>query len=284
MARPLRIEFPGALYHLTSRGNARAPIFLDDDDRYRFLSLLGEAILKFRWRCYAYCLMTNHYHLVVETPESNLSRGMRQINGLYTQRFNRTHARVGHVLQGRFHGVLVERETHLLELARYVVLNPVRAGMVTAAEEYPWSSLRAVLGLTPSPAWLALDGIRAMFGSRTRYLDFVRAGVGAPSPWTGLRGAVLGSDPFVAALGDRLGSIALASEHPRRERLVARESLSARLPVDETYDREVRNARIREVARRPDYTQAEIGRHLGLHYSTISRIVAQGRRGSGAMR
>jgi REP element-mobilizing transposase RayT len=284
MARPLRIEFPGALYHLTSRGNARAAIFLGDDDRNRFLRLLGEAILKFRWRCYAYCLMTNHYHLVVETAEPNLSRGMRQLNGLYTQGFNRTHARVGHVLQGRYHGILVERETHLLELTRYLVLNPVRAGIVTAAEEYPWSSFRATLGLTAVPVWLAVDGIRAMFDSRARYFDFVRAGVGAPSPWTGLRGAVLGTDPFVAALGDRLGPVAFASEHPRRERLVARESLSERLPVDEISDREVRNARIQEVARRPEYTLAEIGRHLGLHYSTISRIVAQGRRRSGAMR
>jgi hypothetical protein len=117
-----------------------------------------------------------------------------------------------------------------------------------------------------------------MFGSRARYLDFVRAGVGAPSPWLGMRGAVLGSDRFVAALDARLWPAAPASEFPRRERLVARQCLSERLPIAGTIDRGVRNALIQEVARRPDYTLAEIGRHLGLHYSTISRIVAQGRR------
>lgn len=143
MARPLRIEYPGALYHLTSRGNARASIYADDRDRRRFLDVLGEVVESYRWCCHAYCLMPNHYHLVVDTPLANLSRGMRQLNGLYTQRYNRRHSRVGHVFQGRFKGILVERESHMLELARYVVLNPVRAGIVGAPEDYAWSSLRA---------------------------------------------------------------------------------------------------------------------------------------------
>ena len=137
MARPLRIEFPGALYHVTSRGNARAPIFLEDRDRRQLLRILSDVVERYRWVCHAYCLMTNHYHLLVETPEANLSRGMRQLNGLYTQRFNRAHERVGHILQGRFGAVLVERDAHLLELARYVVLNPVRAGMVAAGGGLP---------------------------------------------------------------------------------------------------------------------------------------------------
>src|SRR5512145_316717 len=109
MARPLRIEFPGALYHVTSRGNAREPIFLDDGDRQAFLVRLGQVVEGHRWRCFSYCLMTNHFHLLLETPEPNLSRGMRLLNGRYSQRFNRRHGRVGHVLQGRFKGILVER-------------------------------------------------------------------------------------------------------------------------------------------------------------------------------
>jgi REP element-mobilizing transposase RayT len=118
MARPLRIEFAGALYHVTSRGNAQAPIVSDDEDRETLLDVLASVVDRFGWRCLAYCLMTNHYHLVVDTPAGNLSRGMRHLNGVFTQRMNRRHARVGHLLQGRFHAVLVEREAHLLELAR----------------------------------------------------------------------------------------------------------------------------------------------------------------------
>lgn len=187
MARPLRIEFPGALFHVTSRGNARAPIFFDDPDRHLFLDILGLVVESHRWLCHAYCLMTNHYHLLVETPETNLSRGMRQLNGLYTQRLNRRHNRVGHVFQGRFKGILVERESHLLELARYVVLNPVRANVVRAAEDYPWSSLRATFGIAPAPNWLAVGALLAPFGSRSRYRDFVREGTGTRTPWTELQ-------------------------------------------------------------------------------------------------
>jgi putative transposase len=280
MARPLRIEFPGALYHLTSRGNARQPIFLDDEDRRAFLERLGEVVESHHWGCHCYCLMTNHFHLLVETPEPNLSRGMRRLNGQYSQRFNRRHDRVGHVLQGRFTGILVEREAHLLELARYVVLNPVRAGMVASAEDYPWSSLRATLGLAPAPSWLRFEGLLARFGSRSRYREFVREGRGAPSPWAGLRGALLGSDEFVERLAGRLDRKASESELPRGQRLAHREPLDALLSLAAPWDRATRSARVRELVWSGRYTAAEIGRHLGLHYSTISKIAA--RRGDGA--
>ena len=137
MARPLRLEYEGAVYHVTSRGNARDEIFLGDVDRAQFLETLGDAIRRHGWICHAYCLMTNHYHLLIETPEAGLSRGMQLLNGVYTQWFNRRHQRVGHLFQGRFKAVLVEKESHLLELARYVVLNPVRAGMVRSVRDCP---------------------------------------------------------------------------------------------------------------------------------------------------
>ena len=124
MARPLRIEFPGALYHLTSRGNERKKIFFRDEDRQAFLETLDGVGERFNWRCYAYCLMNNHYHLLVETLDGNLSKGMRQLNGVYTQYINRTRRRTGHLFQGRFKGILVQKEPYLLELARYIVLNP----------------------------------------------------------------------------------------------------------------------------------------------------------------
>ncbi len=127
MARPLRIEFPGALYHITARGNAQQDIFVDDEDRLLFLSVLERVVSRFHLLLHAYCLMDNHYHLVLETPQANLSQAVRQLNGVYTQAFNRRHGKVGHVLQGRFKAILVGRDSYLLELCRYVALNPVWA-------------------------------------------------------------------------------------------------------------------------------------------------------------
>ena len=151
MSRPLRIEYPGAVYHVTSRGDARRPIFCDDKDRLLFLEVLASIVSRFHWLCHAYCLMNNHYHLIVETPEGNLSRGMRQLNGVYTQRFNRRHRKPGHVFQGRYKAIVVEKESYLLELCRYVVLNPVRAKAVETPEAWNWSSYRATAGSTDIP-------------------------------------------------------------------------------------------------------------------------------------
>ena len=183
MARPLRLELAGLLYHVTSRGDRREAIYLDDEDRIGFLSLLGEVCHRFNWTIPAYCLMTNHYHLLVETPEGNLSRGMRQLNGVYTQRFNRRHGRVGHVFQGRYKAILVQRDNYLLELARYVVLNPVRADMVQDAADWPWSSYRSVVGQANAPDWLDRDRLLAQFGQQRNqamqaYVRFVRDGGG----------------------------------------------------------------------------------------------------------
>ena len=147
MARPLRIEFPGALYHITSRGDKKGAIYLSDENRVQFLSILKDVCNRFNWVVHAYCLMDNHYHLLIETPESNLSLGMRQLNGVYTQRFNITNGQVGHVFQGRYKSIIVEKESYLLELARYIVLNPVRARMVRSAKNFPWSSCRATIGI-----------------------------------------------------------------------------------------------------------------------------------------
>lgn len=158
MARPLRIEFSGALYHITARGNARQDIYLTDDDREQFLEILQRVKDRHQWQCHAYCLMSNHYHLLIETQVPSLSKGMKLLNGTYTQSFNRTHHRVGHVFQGRFKGILVEKDSYLLELARYIVLNPVRAGMVRSAKDWAWSSYRATAGQCP-PRPLVNDGL-----------------------------------------------------------------------------------------------------------------------------
>ncbi|MDO8369425.1 MAG: transposase [Candidatus Nitrotoga sp.] len=143
MSRPIRIEFSNALYHVTARGDRREDIFEDDEDRQMFLSTLAQVITQFNWICHAWCLMDNHYHLLIQTPDGNLSKGMRQLNGIYTQASNRCHQRVGHLFQGRFKAILVDSDAYLLELTRYVVLNPVRAGMVKKPADWKWSSYRA---------------------------------------------------------------------------------------------------------------------------------------------
>jgi REP element-mobilizing transposase RayT len=202
MARPLRIEFDGALYHVTSRGDRRENIFDDDDDRQCFLATLAEVISRYKWLCHAYCLMSNHYHLVVETPEGNLSRGMRHLNGVYTQAYNRRHQRSEHVFQGRFKAILIDRESYLLEVARYVVLNPVRAGMVTKAMDWSWSSHRTTAGEAAGPSWLTTDWLLAPFGTerdhaRRRYRSFVDDGV-HHSIWSDLRQQIyLGDNDFI---------------------------------------------------------------------------------------
>ena len=204
MARPLRLEFSGAVYHVTSRGNARQDIVVDDRDRSQFLTLLAHVVDRYEWLCHAYCLMDNHYHLLIETPQPNLSLGMRQLNGRYTQAYNRRHERVGHLLQGRFTAILVEKEAHLLALCRYVVLNPVRAKLVSHPRRWAWSSYRATVGEIKAHAWLTIDWILGQFGARVRpaqerYRAFVAEGRGGPRPWEQLRGQIyLGSEEFVA--------------------------------------------------------------------------------------
>ena len=199
MSRPLRIEFAGALYHVTSRGNERREIFFSEEDRAAFLSILGEVVGRFTWRCHAYCLMTNHYHLLVETPDANLSKGMRQLNGVYTQYINRTHTRVGHLFQGRFKGILVQKEAYLLELARYIVLNPLRAGMVADPGAWPWSSYRGTVGAEEEPAFLTTDWLLSAFGgelaaARVGFARFVAEGGDGECPWKDLKGQIyLGS-------------------------------------------------------------------------------------------
>ncbi|MBI3527343.1 MAG: transposase [Betaproteobacteria bacterium] len=209
MARPLRLEFAGACYHLTARGDRQEPIFEDDEDRLVFLDRLAKEVLQQGWRLYAFCLMGNHYHLLLDTPEPNLVQGMRRLNGVYTQAFNRRHGRVGHVLQGRYKSILVDRQSYLLELCRYVVLNPVRAGMVATVKDWHWSSYLPTAGAIPCPPWLAAEAVLDLFGqgapARRAYERFVAQGLKQPSPWEQLKGQIyLGSDAFHARMHKRL--------------------------------------------------------------------------------
>jgi REP element-mobilizing transposase RayT len=277
MSRPLRIEFAGALYHITSRGDRQEAIFLGDADRHLFLDVMSKAAQDCHWAIHAYCLMDNHYHLVVETPDGNLSKGMRQLNGVYTQRFNRRRQRVGHVFQGRYKAIIVQKEAYLLELARYVVLNPVRAGIVGTPDQWPWSSYRAMAGLCDVPPWLTIDGLLAAFSAqpgeaRERYIAFVAAGNHPSTPWEQLRNQIfLGSEAFVTNLQRSMDGDAPLREIP----LVQQRPLPQ--PLAQIAREHERDEAIFQAYANGGYRLQEIGDHFGLHYSRVSRIVKQQR-------
>lgn len=280
MARPLRIEFPGAVYHVTSRGNARADIFEDDNDHHLFLSILGQTVKRFNWLCHAYCLMGNHYHLLIETPEGNLSAGMRHLNGVYTQAFNRKHDKDGHVFKGRFKSVLVEKESHLLELSRYVVLNPVRAHMVERAEQYPWSSYLPTLGKTAVPLFLSTEWILGNFSAslaeaRRLYCQFVKEGMaGSETPWEKLSGQIiLGTKKFIQQAKEMIGGREEIPEIPRTQRHVGRPAVADIFPAESKNTRQERNRLIRHAYAMHGYTLKEIAQALGVHYTTISKVI-----------
>jgi len=273
MARPLRIELAGGLYHVTSRGDRREDIYLDDADRMAWLELFGQVCRRFNWVCHAWCLMDNHYHIVVETVEGNLAQGMRQLNGVYTQTFNRTHQRVGHVFQGRYKAIMVEKDSYLLELARYVVLNPVRARMVKEVADWSWSSYAAMVGTQAAPEWLQTDWILGQFFAQRRraiqsYIDFVRSGIGLPSIWDQLSGQVfLGSDRFLKRMQAMTDKLAIG-EIPRAQRRPAAK------PLD--YYRKKHSdtkAAMAAAYSTGDYTMQAIADYFGVHYATVSRAV-----------
>jgi REP element-mobilizing transposase RayT len=284
MARPLRIEFPGALYHVTTRGNARRAIFKSDSDRWRFLETLDDTAERHHWLVHAYCLMPNHYHLLVETPEGNLSAGMRRLNGVYTQKYNHRNGQVGHLFQGRFKAILVDRDTYFLELCRYIVLNPVRAGIIDAPEDFAWSSHRAVLGLAPSPGSLVNDTVLNHFGkdgrqAREAYQRFVLKGMGETSPLEAVQGqCLLGGESFVERHLHHIQGAGGGREISRARRTLVRPSLENLFSEGGTKAR--RHQAIVEAHVQHGYTQQAIARHLGIHYSTVSRIVKQAKNAS----
>ena len=277
MARPLRIELAGGLYHVTSRGDRRENIVDDDTDRQQWLSLLGRVCERFNWRCHTYCLMDNHYHVVVETAEANLSKGMRQLNGVYTQYFNRRHDRVGHVFQGRFKSILVEKEAYLLELSRYVVLNPVRAGMVKDPEQWTWSSYLAMCGKRDIPVWLEVDWLLSQFSDeRTKaianYINFVQGSIEQAPIWTDLKKQIyLGSDDFIDTM------IKTVSKQNRDfDDIPQLQHRTLPKPLADYCEQfSNRNDAIRAAFNSGGYTMKTIGKYFNLHYTSISRIVKQ---------
>jgi putative transposase len=263
------VEFPGALYHVTSRGNERKRIYRETHDRILFLDLFGVTIDRFGWLCHGYCLMGNHYHLIVETPEANLAAGMQQLNSRYAQSFNRRWGRVGHLFQGRYKAVLVEKDAYLLTLARYVALNPVRVGWRERPEHWRWSGYRALVGLEARPPWLSTDWILGQFArerprARARLREFVADGIAHPEPLPVRADLYLATDTFLV---EKLGVCAPTTEIPRAQRQPVRPTL------DQLFS--TTSEPSREAYERWGYTLREIGDYLGRHYSTISRRLSR---------
>ena len=251
MSRPLRIEYPGACYHVTARGNGGQALFTDVEDAVRFLALLGREVAQQGWLCHGYCLVENHYHLLIETPEPNLGRGMGRLNMRYSQWFGRRHDRQGHLFQGRYKAILFEKDRHLLALARHVVSNPVRVQAVNRVEQWRWSSYGALATGADAPDWLTTDTVLSYCGAagteaRAAWRDHFSGEPDATSPWEALRsGHYLGSEDFLRGLKDRIAGQSLdqvpsAMANPARptaDQILTAVARTIDRPVDAVLDR-----------------------------------------------
>lgn len=285
MARPLRIEYPGALYHVTARGNERKNIFLCDADRRAFIDVLKKTLEVHQIICHAYCLMDNHVHLLLETPNANLSLMMRDCLGNYAQYFNQNHERVGHLFQSRYKAFLVEKETYFLAVARYIVLNPVRAKMVMKPGEWRWSNFRATAGIIHGPLWLTSDDTLKYFNRyakksrnqqelQKKYCEFVYAGYDEPSPFHEIEeGMILGSQQFIYQVWENEEGKETNLEIPRSERMLGRPTLED--IFYDVYTKKERDIAIISARNRCRYLITEIAQYLCLSPSTVGKIARE---------
>lgn len=287
MARPLRLELPGAVYHLTALGNAGQPVFREAEESALFLEILGQVCARFDWRCLAYCLLPDRYHLVVETRRATLARGMRQLNGRYTQAFNRRHGIGGHLFQGRYRAVMVEKPAFVAAVCRDTLRQPVEQGLADDPGAWRWSSCRALLGRLPrgggAPDWLAVEDLLAIHGAdpaeaRRRWAEDLAA-KGRPSVWEHLRHQVfLGSDAFVAGMRERAAAEAAGrgslSEIPKAQWQAPPPPLASFSAGAAGRDEAMARAYLSGA-----YSQGSIAAHFGVHYSTVSRAVRRFEKG-----
>ena len=280
MARRPRLQFPGAVYHVMSRGNRKSPIFTTDDDCRSFMNILGETAQTYHVRVFASCLMRTHYHVVLDTPRGNLSAMMRQLNGVYAQEWNRRYGLTGHTFEARFHSIVVQRERYLRRVARYVVRNPVTAGLCADAASWPWTTHRATAGLEPVPAWVHVDWIDWAFKASSRleaqqrYRCYVNNPAERDRP-LGERDVILGSKRFQQSVLTAFQELEADRRLPRFCQLPVRPPLE-RLFADQTDGRR-RDAAIRTAYERHGFRLAEIAAFLGVHATTASKALRRAR-------
>jgi putative transposase len=276
MSRPLRIEYPGALYHITVRGNRKKNIFFNNSDRELFLKILATVIKTHNWLCHAYCLMDNHYHLLIETPDANLSAGMRDLNGIYTQAHNKKHNIVGRLFQGRFKSFVIEKEPYLLEVARYIVLNPVRAGFVEHSKDWKWSSYSYTAYNKKVPEWLVVEWVLKFFSkdkkeAKKKYREFVLSNIKAESPFDEINeGIILGSPQFIYFVWDTIEDTSELKEVPRSERIIGRPAIED--IFDEIDNNEERDRAIVFARFACGYSIRKIADQLQLSSAFVSRV------------
>lgn len=296
MGRPLRIEYPGAVYHITSRGNERQTIYRDKKDKVRFLKIIADTSIKFQIVVYAYVLMDNHFHLLLETPQGNLSQVMQKINVSYTNGFNARYKRSGHLFQGRYQAIIVDKDSYLMELSRYIHLNPIRAGIVEKVEDYPWSSYADYLDPKKAVKWLETKWVLEQFSKTLlnackMYKQFVDEGVNRSSPFKeAYLGVVLGSAPFVERMKSKLDGMASDKEIPTLRRCQAELTLARidqvvsdfyEITLDLLHRRSKEGNWYQQVAvyfakSLTHLKNSEIGDHYGgRHYSTVTKIMVR---------
>ncbi|HBZ30087.1 MAG TPA: addiction module toxin RelE [Nitrosomonas nitrosa] len=274
MVRPLRLEFPGALYYVTSRGD-KYDIYLDEDDRRAWLEVLDQVCHRFKWIIFAYCQMDRDFHLLVETMDCNLAKGMRQLNGVYTQYFNLRHNKTGPLYRGRYKAILVQKKHYLLAVTRHIALLPLYRDMTTTLENWPWSSYPATIDTVKAPQWLARKKLLNKFAKKRKkaiqaYRQFIMEGKGLPSPLEQTQHQILlGDDDFVARYQQ-----GIHSEFPLER---AESSDKANILPLHSYQQRYPNKK--EAMARAylsgAYTMAQIGDHFGVNYMTVSRAVRQ---------
>jgi len=277
MSRPVRIEFPGASYHVSSKSREGQIIFVDDDDRGAFLNVLKNVVNRFDWLIHSFALLADHYDLVVEVPVANLSKGMRQLNGVYTQHFNRRHGLEGPIFHGRFKSVLFEKKIYLLPLCRHVVMSPARTEELGNYSTYKWSSYRALAGQVKKPNYLYTTEVWNHFAKRgkdaqRKYRDYIKRGIEAKSPLVERKNQVLlGSSKFLNEMQPILQGERLSKRGPKAVK--RRRSLRMLFKKVDDKSRHERNELIKAAHLEHGYTLMEIGEHLGLHYTTVSKVI-----------
>ena len=266
MSRPLRIEYPGAVYHIFSRGNERKEIFRRPVDYEMFLMILKDTTLRYDSLVHAYCLMPNHFHLLMETQDSNLSQVMKRLLGLYTLRFNSSHKRVGHLFQGRYKALLVDKDNYFLELSRYIHLNPVKAKLCQAPEAYPWASMKYYLK-DKSPDILHKDFTLKSFGSPREYRQFVMDGLNSQTDLLkdAIGGLVLGSEDFLKKLKSQISK--KKNKEYQGKKIFRRKPVKEIIPYVAGRDQ---NLAIYVLWKHARTTQREIGESFKISHSAVS--------------